>query len=1282
MSGFSVKKPYTIFVGVVIVLVLGIVSFTNLTTDLLPSMELPYVAIITTYPGSSPEKVEESVSKVIEQGMMGISNIENVTSTSSENYSMVMLEFAGDSNMDSVMIEISQELDVLEANLEDGVGTPTVMQINPDMMPVLMSAVDMEHADSSQITEFVEKTLIPELESVEGVASVDTYGAIQDEITIKLDQAKIDTINDKMLENVSRELADKKKELDKAQGQINTGKAELEATKAEKTKEIADGLSAIETGRNEITKAEIELHTKETELNTTKTELETNLAQLTAAETEMATQKQELETALAALNTQIDELQTQKTALETRKAELEAKQQTGEITGAELIELMEITNHIIKIETSLKAIQTNENYTALTAGLEQINQKQAEVTAGKEQLTTGLSQITAGLSQMNEAKNTINSKKTELETTSSMLQVAQSTLVSETTKAATQLETAEKELKAGKEQFEDAREEAYKNASLDGIITTDLISQILTAENFSMPAGYINDDMTVKVGEKFASLEEIQNLILFTFDMKGLEEIKLADVATIELTNNSDEVYAKVNENNGIVLAFSKQSTASTKNVSEAIQEKLGELEEKYDEISFTNLMDQGIYIDMIIGSVMQSLVVGGILAIFILLLFLKEIKPTLIIAVSIPVSLVFAIAMMYFTGVTINIMSLSGLALGVGMLVDNSIVVIENIYRLRKEGKDTKEAAIEGAKKVTGAIIASTLTTVCVFLPIVFVQGMSRQIFEDIGLTIAYSLIASLIVALTVVPAMASKMFGKVTEKENKFIHKISELYANLLGGALKFKAIVIILVIVLLGTSIFMTTKMDIEFIPSVASDEMSISITMPQNSTTEEMRKVSDTVIQRMLEISDIQKIGAIDNATGSMMGGSNALGTSMYILLGEERTMTSDEIATKIKELTADLNCELEISTSNMDMSAMMASGISLKITGNNLDKLKEIATDVESKLLTVEGIDEVEGIKENSAKEQRIKVDKNKAMKYGLTIAQIYATISNEIKTELEGTKIEIDNKEYQVMLQKSDADVINIDNLMKIELEGKFNNEEKTIALSEVASVEESTGLESITRENNHRYVTVVANVKEGASMTQVSRAVENQFKDYQAPEGYRVEIEGEMDSTMEYVGDLMLMIAVAILFIYLIMVAQFQSFKLPFIVMFTIPLAFTGGILALFMTGTPISIIAILGFLVLAGIVVNNGIVFIDCVNQFVEEGMEKIEAIQLTGKLRLRPILMTALTTILGLLSMALGIGDGAEMTQPLGIVAIGGLVYATLLTLFLVPVLYDLFYRKKKK
>ena len=397
MSGFSVRKPYTIFVGVVMILLLGVIAFRDLTTDLLPSMELPYVAIITTYPGASPEKVEEAVSKPVEQGMMGISNIEDVRSTSSENYSMVFLEFSGDSNMDSIMIEISQELDILKANFEEGVSNPTVMQINPDMMPVMLTTVDMENADSIQITEFVENTLLPELESVDGVASVETYGAIENEIKIQLNQSKIDSINNKMLEHVSSELAKQKREIDKAASQINSGKAQLEQTKQEKGKEIAEGISALEAGRNEITKAEIELGSKETELTSKKAELEASLSQIGTAETELLTQKQALESQKQLMDTQIDTLESTKTTLEATKTELQGKISSGEATMEENVKLTEIETQLFSIDSSLQALKSNEGYQALVSGLDQINQKYTELTAGKEQIAGGLAQISNGL---------------------------------------------------------------------------------------------------------------------------------------------------------------------------------------------------------------------------------------------------------------------------------------------------------------------------------------------------------------------------------------------------------------------------------------------------------------------------------------------------------------------------------------------------------------------------------------------------------------------------------------------------------------------------------------------------------------------------------------------------------------------------------------------------------------------------------------------------------------------------------------------------------------------
>lgn len=1224
MPKFSVKKPYTVFVGVILIIILGIISFTSMTTDLLPSMDLPYVAIITTYPGASPEKIETSVTKPIEQTMLSVANIEKVSSSSSENASMVMLQFSESSNMDTVMIDVSQKLDTVKSSFEDGVGAPIVMKINPDMMPVMISAVSVEGEEVTEVTKFVEENILPELERLEGVASVSTTGLIEDQIKVTLKQDKIDEINNKVLENIDASLAKTGSELKSAKAQLVQGKKTLETNQKEQTQKIIEGLAAIDTGKAEILKAEIELKNKEEELTKTKTILQTAL----------------------------DEMNKKEETLEKRKQEL---QQIETPTEQEIAELQ-----------------------AIVTGLDTVNKTKTELNTKMQELQIGSTALEEGKSQIQEQKNTLNEKDKEL-------QLAKSTLETELTKAAAKLDSSESELEKGLKEFEEAREKAYESANLEGVITANMISSMLTADNFSMPAGYIETqegNLLVKVGEKFSSIDEIKNLTLFSFDIEGLENVTLQDLADVEFADNSQETYAKVNRDNGVLLSFSKQSTASTKKVTENIQNKIQELEEKYDNVTFTNLMDQGIYIDMIVGSVLNNLVYGGILAVIILLLFLKEFRPTIIIALSIPISLTFAITLMYFSGVSINIISLSGLALGVGMLVDNSIVVIENIYRLRKEGKDVKTAAIEGAKSVAGAIAASTLTTVCVFLPIVFIEGISRQLFTDMGLTIAYSLLASLIVALTLVPAMASKILTKTTQKENKFFNKISRLYEKSLNKALNHKVLVVIGCVVMLVLSGFLATRMGTSFMPSVDGTQISISIELPKELSKEEVYDISNQMIDKLLTISEIEKIGALESSATSMIStSSSGNNMSMYVLLKEKKKRKNEEIAEDIKERLSQFNAEVEISTSNMDMSALAGSGIQVIVKGENLDKLKEIGKDIETILQQLEGLEKIEGVTSESNVEQRIQVDKNKAMEYGLTVAQVYSEISKEIVNEVDSTKVEIENKEYPIIVLKPEEQKVNLDNIMDTELSGKKNNKEVSIKLSEIATIKEATGLESISRENNERLITVSATVDSNHNVGLVGREFKNKLDEYQAPEGYRIELSGEDETINQSLMDLAKMILLAIVFIYLIMVAQFQSLKLPFIIMFTIPLAFTGGLLGLFITGTEISIIAMLGFLVLAGIVVNNGIVLIDYINQLRDKGIERMEAIKQAGKTRLRPIMMTALTTILGLSTMALGIGNGAEMTQPLGIVAIGGLIYSTILTLYLIPCMYDIMCKKKK-
>lgn len=1229
ISNYSVKKPFTVFVAVILVMILGFISFTNMTTDLLPKMDLPYALIITTYIGASPEKVETVVTKPIEQSMATVSDVKNISSVSSENSSMVILEFSNDVNMDSALIELNGKLDLIKANWDDSaIGAPIVSKINPNMLPVMLTAVDVGNMDNAQIKSFVNNNILPELERISGVASVSTTGMIEEQIEVKLNQEKIDEINTKLMNSVNKTLSKTQGQLNKAKTQLEQGKQELNKQSNEQMGKIIDGLKGIQSGIATISSTENELTSKEQTLNLTKTTLVKTIDGMNTLLTKMNDEKEEL-------------IKLGDNLTEVQKAKLET------------------LNHSITKTEGLKK----------------------ETTLKLNEVNTGLNQITVGKTELAKKKASLQDQEKELEK-------AKSTLTMELTKASTKLEQGEEELNKGIKEFENARDQALKNASIDGIITSDMISNILMANNFSMPAGYIenkDDNMLIKVGEKFENIDEMKNLTILSFDIAGLENITLGDLADISYTNNSDEIYAKVNGNNAIILSFQKQSTASTAEVCKDIEETMNNLENDNQNVRFTTLMNQGIYIDLIIGTVLENLFYGAILAIIILFIFLKDYRPTIIIALSIPISLTFAIALMYFTGVTINIISLSGLALGVGMLVDNSIVVIENIYRLLKEGNSVKEACIHGASRVAGAIAASTLTTVCVFLPIVFIEGISKQLFTDMGLTIGYSLLASLIVALTLVPAMASKMFKNAKPKETKSFDKFANIYEKSLKVALNHKVMVVVITIVLLITSFVLAGNMGTAFIPEVDGTQMSITMTPPKEVTKKEAQDKANEIIDNLLEnIKDIQTIGVVDSSVMGSMSLSSGSGSSinMYAILKAKKELSNKEIETKIYELTKDSGYEISVSTSNMDMSSMMSSGIQIVIKGKEIDKLKEISQEVADLLEGIDGIDKVDSGTQETQKEQRVIVNKNKAMEYGLTVAGVYQKIAGSISNEKEATEVTIDNKDYPVIVVKQAEKKITTDNLASIVLSGKKNNEEVEVKLSEIATIEETDGLASILRDNQERYITVSASITADSNIGLVGREVENKLNQYQVPTGYRVELQGESETINESLKDLGTMILVAVVFIYLIMVAQFQSLKSPFIVMFTIPLAFTGGLFALWICRCEISLIAMLGFLMLAGIVVNNGIVFIDYANQLrTGKGMKVKEALLETGRTRLKPILMTALTTILGLSTMALGMGQGAEMIQPLGIVTIGGLLYATILTLYLVPALYMMMNKDKE-
>ncbi len=1207
LSKFSVKKPLTILVSVVAILVLGVISFTRMTTDLLPSMDLPYVAVITSCPGSGPEKVETSVTKPLEQALSTAGGVENITSVSSENSSMVLIQFAQGTNMDSAMIDLNSKITMVTGYFEDSVGAPMLLKINPDLLPIMVASADMDGKDQTELSAFLSEEVIPAFERVEGVASVSATGLTEQKLTVSLNQEKIDALNDRLLEAIDGQLADSQKELENARTELENGKAALEQAEQEQTEKLTDAQAAILSGRRQ------------------------------------------LEDGIDAVDAAISDANAQKTELSAQKAEAEAAIAQLQASGGQ---------------------PTEEQLGALA------------------QLEAGIAACDDGIAQAQTQRDSLNAQLSELDRQQADLDAGKSTITQEFTRQSVQLDQAEAELKTAEEQFESARTEAYQKAGLDGVITADTVSALLAAENFSMPAGSIADEnglsIQVKVGDNFADREELENWELFYIETGDIGGITLQDVADIEMAKTSDGSYAKINGNDGIVLSMQKQSTASTAEVSDRIGAVMEELEQKYSGLHLTALSDQGMYIDLVIQSVLQNLLMGGLLAVAILLLFLRDLRPTLLVAVSIPVSLLFALVLMYFSGVTMNIISLAGLALGVGMLVDNSIVVIENIYRLRAEGSPVKSAAIHGGMQVAGAITASTLTTICVFLPIVFTDGISRQLFTDMGLTIAYSLVASLLIALTLVPALSSGLLRHQKERKHRFFDAMVGAYRRALQFCLQRKWAALVPAAALLVLSIFGATVMGTSFIPDMDSYQLMVTMEMPAGTSREDTRAASDTLLEELAAMEDVETVGAMQSTGGSgsmlSMGGSDR-SVSLYVLLREDRSRSSGEIAAQIEQLGPQVGAETLSASSGMDMSTMMGSGMDVTITGDDLDTLQQIAGDVAAMMGEIDGITDISDGTEDNTEEIRITVDKNKAMQYGLTVAQVYQSVSEALKTETSATTLSENGTDYPVVIAKDNS--ITEEALGDLILNGKDGTGAETeIALSEIAEINRAEALPSINRQNQTRTLSVTASVDRDHNIGLAGRELQEKLDNYTLPAGYTVELAGENETINQSLTDLVSMIALAIVLIYLIMVAQFQSLKSPFIVMFTIPLAFTGGLLALWIFGFDLSVISMLGFLVLSGVVVNNGIVFVDYANQLRQAGREKHDALLETGATRIRPILMTAMTTILGLLTLAFGMGQGAEMLQPMAVVVIGGLLYATLLTLFVVPVLYDLFNRKPLK
>ena len=1288
MPKFSVKKPLTVFVAVLAILVLGVVAYLKMTPDLMPNMDFPYVILVTTDPGASPETVEADITKPLEQSMATLDRIKNVTSSSMDSVSMVVLEFEDGVNMDTVSVDIQQKINQLKGSWSDTVGDPYVLKMNPSMLPVQVAALSYDGKDITELSDFVTDTLSPKLEGITGVASVTVSGTVQHQLHVILSQKKLDDLSRRLSDAIAKQLDDAAGQLSSARGQVNSAKAAIRSAEESAVRDavtqalttIQDSLKTMRASRDQLQANLRELAEIQAEKARLEAENAPYQARIEAIRHDPSMTEEEKQAAIAEIESDPEyvRIQAELAALDLRMAALGVKWDEAVQRAKEWQKQLE------ELEKQLRDLETDEGVAKLAD----------QVTAGTLTMADAVTQIISANIQLDSALNQIDQ---------------------------------------GLQTLEESRSAALSQADLSSSLNLSTITALLTAQNFSMPAGYLKEDgvnYMVSVGDAIDTRQDLEDLVLFDLGMDGIDPIRMKDVADVAITDNSSEIYDKLNGKDGVIVSFNKQSTYATAEVSDNINSRFRELEAEYEGLSFVPLMDQGDYIYLVINSILSSLGWGALFSVLILYLFLRDLRPTVITLCSIPISVIFAVVLMYFSGVTINMISLSGLAVAVGMLVDNSVVVIENIYRLRAKGATVIQAAVSGARQVLGAITASTLTTVCVFLPIVFVEGITKQLFTDLALTMTYSLLASLIVALTLVPAMASGMLRKEKPQKPGLLDRVYPAYRKAVSWSIHHKLVVLGVSLVLLLGSAGATLARGFAFMPNIDMNTVNLTVSMPEGCTREQAVSLADEVLRRAAQVENVETVGAMMSSSGSsggmdmtsmMSSGGGAYDVTAYITLTEGAS--GAKTGQQIEAACTGMDCTVTASGA-MDsyMTYLTGSGVALNVYGSDMEQMQSAAKTLAAKLATVPGTENVSDGLEQAATALHLSVDRNAAMEKGLTVAQVYMAVASALTDTDSSLSLTLDGLDVSVSIQSPEESRMTREKLMDLEIDpsamsamssmmsaasgsgsmsgmsgmssgsGSMSGMSgmssgstsavqaaEPVRLGDIAKLEETVSLNTIHRDQQRRYITVSADVADGYNVTKVTTAAQAAIAEVDLPQGITASFQGENEAIMDAIRQLLLMLLLGIVLVYLVMVAQFQSLRSPLIVMFTIPLAFTGGFLALLLAGIEVSVVSLVGFVMLVGVIVNNGIVLVDYINQLRLEGMGRREAIIEAGVTRLRPILMTSLTTILGLVVMAFGKDVGTALMQPVALVCIGGLLYATLMTLLVVPCMYDILSRR---
>ena len=990
----------------ILVVVFGFYSFQNLPLALMPSMEVPAAVVYATYPGAGPEDIEQQVTKKLEGAVAGLSGLDTLQSTSSENMAMLVIRFTNDTDMDQAMTDLRDKVAQVKSQLPDDASDPTVMSIDIDSMPVV--SVALRGNDLASLQSIAEDEIQPALERLDGVASVDISGGYEQEIAVHTDASRLKGYN----------------------------------------------------------------------------------------------------------------------------------------------------------------------------------------------------------------------------------------------------------------------------------LTISSIGQQLGADNIAIPGGDLDNGsqtLAVRTDGEYSSIDDVKNALI---SLPAGGTVRLSQIADVSMQPKDQDAISKVDGEECIILSVNKQSGSNTAQIAELAKAEFDSLLKSNDSLQWNIVMDQSDYINMTVDNAIQNIWMGVLFAAIVLFLFLRDFGATMAVTIAMPCCILFTFLIMNVLGITLNMMSLGGITLGVGMIVDNSIVVLENIFTYRADGYDRLEACTKGTGEVIGAVIASTLTTVAVFLPIALSGGMAGMMFKEFCITIVALLLSSLIISVTLVPLLCYFLLGSTKQQSIKpqgsgatpITEKpLSRAYRSSLNFLITHRWAGVALTVVICIVSVLSVSQAGMELIPEMDEGQVSVTVSMPNGSTMEDTAAIEDRIAAIAVDtIPELEQIYYSTGSSTSIMSSSSGASVTISLVDLDQRDRSSADIAKQLRHDLQDIaGCELTVSTSST-MSMSTDSDISVELTGDDYDQLAETADDLANQISALPDAINVESSAGEQTPRVAVKINRENASRFGLNAATIGGLVRGEL-TGSTATTLRMNGEEYDVTVAGDDDVATSLDALRSMQIPTMTGG---TVPLSMVADVYTELSPQSIVRKNQKETVTITGESESGDSNA-IKAAVDDIVAKYELPDGVEV---GEGDTAAsqiaETTGTLMLALAVAILLVYFILATQFNSFSLPVAIMLILPIGLLGSMILLWPTGNHVSMVALLGVIILAGTVVNSSIVLIDYTILCRERGMGIITSVVTAGKSRLRPVLMTTLTTVLGMIPMAVGTGEGSEMWRSMGMTVAWGLSVSTLITLIIVPTVYAVF------